>query len=159
MGGACENCKEVSNSKFVKVMAACFGVMLCHDSEFTGVNQALFDNADAKWIWPTGWYASSHTSNRRRKRDWWIHGLNNWVHDNYAGINIFVGYKGSQVYNNVLTHNTNNYPIGLATTAGDTPGTRGYISNNTVDCDGGGIPALGIGPYGGDSSIAGQLIV
>ncbi len=159
MGGACENCKEVSNSKFVKVMAACFGVMLCHDSEFTGVNQALFDNSTPSGYGPLGGMRPHTQAIEDENAIGGFTVYNNWVHDNYAGINIFVGYKGSQVYNNVLTHNTNNYPIGLATTAGDTPGTRGYISNNTVDCDGGGIPALGIGPYGGDSSIAGQLIV
>lgn len=158
MGGACENCKEVSNSKFVNVMAACFGVMLCHDSEFTGVNQALFDNSTPSGYAPLGGLRPHTQAIEDENAIGGFTVYNNWVHDNYAGINIFVGYKGSQVYNNVLSHNTNNNPIEMVSTGSDSSASRGYIYNNTVDCSGSGTPGIGMVPYSG-SSIAGTVSI
>ena len=87
MGGACENCQEVGNSKFVNVMAACFGVMLCHDSEFTGINQALFDTSVPSGYGPL---ASLRPHTQAIEDENAIGGFrvyNNWVHDTYARIN------------------------------------------------------------------------
>ncbi len=164
IGGACEDCREVSNSKFVADVAACFDVRLCHDSEFTGINQSIQDNPD-----PNGYglhdsppkYARKHSQAIEDENE--LGGFtvyNNWVHDNAPGLSISVGYKGSQVYNNVLTNNsTGPWPIEFATTGGDTSATRGYAYNNTVDCNGSGLPPTGLLVYNGITGIAGQLIL
>ncbi len=164
IGGACQNCREVSNTKFVADVAACFGVTLCHDSEFTGINQSIQDAADPNGhnlhdIGPK--FARKHSQAIEDENE--IGGYtvyNNWVHDNAAGIYISVGYKGSQVYNNVLNNNSGGpWPIEFATTGSDTSATRGYGFNNTVDCNGSGTPPTGLLVYNGHTGIAGQLIL
>src|SRR5262249_2095486 len=73
---------------------------------------------------------------------------NNLIHDNNAGVNIFVKYEGAQVYNNVMWNNVNNFPIRLCTYSGDNSSDVGYIYNNTVDLTGGTTTFVGQQPGG-----------
>ncbi len=158
LGGACENCREVSNSKFVKTSSACFGVTLCHDTEVSGVNQNIWYGTN-----PVGYGCDSlHAQHTQIVED--ENGIggftvyNMWIHDNPdPGLTIFVGYKGSQVYNNVLGNNGGPVPpIDVVTTGSDSSSSRGYVYNNTSDSTAAGVAAIAVVPYNG-SSLAGQV--
>ena len=113
-GGACETCGEVSKSKFVKTMGACFTTYSsCHDSQFTGISQSPVDDAV-----PTGFGMLRYPSIRPHTQiieedcpNLCVQGVsiyNNWIHDNSAGMTIAWDYS-AQIYNNVMSNNFNAY--------------------------------------------------
>jgi len=93
-GGACRDCTEVSGDTFTYTMAACFDVAVCHDSEFSHIDQGGIANYDgdihSQVIEDDGGGRSTV--------------YNNYVHDNPAAVIVDV-CPGSTVYNNVLANN------------------------------------------------------
>jgi hypothetical protein len=115
----------------------------CHDSEFHHITQlpsGNYCNASGSGChtqvieddYPCGGgYVSSNLV------------YNNLIHDNNAGVNIFVKYNTAKVFNNVMWRNTNNYAIRLCTYSGDSSSDAGFIYNNTIDLTGGNTTAIG----------------
>jgi hypothetical protein len=139
LGGAALNTLEVKNSKFINTMAGCFSAFnSCHDSEFTGITQVVWDDATK---FPGGLGAlRPHTQVIEGEacsfgeRD---HIYNNWIHDNpSAGVTIYVDQK-SFIYNNVLTNNSNGNILLTGTGCNGNASDVGYVLNNTVDCSNG----------------------
>ena len=116
IGGACENCGEVSGSKFVKTMAACFTVPSCHDSEFTGITQTILDATNPNGYAPLG---SVRPHTQVIENDFngqsTIHNVyNNFIHDNTnVGVTIYE-CDGTNIYNNVMFNNGGNPDILLS---------------------------------------------
>ncbi len=138
LGGACQNCAEVGNSKFVKTMAACFSAGSSHDNEFTGISQAPFDNPSPSGYAPMG-SSRPHTQVIEDNAE----GIgscggakiyNNLIHDNSAGVTMLICYN-NYVYNNVLWHNSN-IAIMLGPPVPTSASNAGHFYNNTVDCSG-----------------------
>ena len=137
-GGACENCRVVSNGTFINGWGTCFTVVSCHDNEMTGVTQA------------TGNCVGSSTCSANAKS---VHtqvveddlgsidGMlvyNNYIHDNPgAGVTIYVNYS-SRIFNNALRNNSNkNINIGHPGSGYTSLTNAGFVVNNTVDCSNG----------------------
>ncbi|MBU6231661.1 hypothetical protein KGP36_03250 [Patescibacteria group bacterium] len=142
-GGACKNCGEIKNSTFHDVWGACFTPLTsCHDNNLYNVYQGTPTSGSATSVAnllgvhtlviedtnPCGGSTSSGGSKI----------YNNWIHDNLAGVNIFVKFN-SFVYNNVLAHNGNNDGIRfcLPGSSYNTSSAVGYVYNNTIDCSNG----------------------
>ena len=144
LGGACENCGEVSNSKFVKTMAACFTVPNCHDSEFTGITQTVLDAANPSGYAPLG-SARPHTQviENDFNGQSTIHNVyNNFIHDNTnVGVTIYE-CDGTNIYNNVMFNNGGNPNILLSACSSLGSSAVANVYNNTVDCSNG-SPCLG----------------
>jgi hypothetical protein len=136
LGGACKNCWEVSDSKFVKTMAACFTTDSCHDSEFTGITQTILDANDPNGYAPLG-TCRPHTQIIEDDSGTLTSIIyNNWIHDNNApGVVIDVRYSSS-IYNNVISNNNTGNVAILNKPGGDSSSFVGYFVNNTVDCGG-----------------------
>lgn len=138
-GGACVNCRVVSNSTFRDGWAACFSLVSCHDNEMSGISQML-----ANCVGSSTCAANAHNVHTQVVEDDWgaIVGMevyNNYIHDNpNAGVTIYVNYT-SYVYNNVMKNNANGN-INFGEPGGDhsyPAGLTGYAVNNTVDCSNG----------------------
>jgi hypothetical protein len=155
MGGGCQNCAEVGKSKFVATMAACFSSGSCHDNEFTGIAQSVFDSSGSAGYAPMG-SMRPHTQIIEDDSE----GIgpcggaqiyNNWIHDNSAGVTLLVCYN-DVVYNNVLTNNSNTYIL-LGPPNPDHASNVGSFYNNTVDCGSTGSACWG----GGSTNFAGTI--
>jgi Bacterial Ig domain len=85
---------------------------------------------------------------------------NNYIHDNHAGVNIFVRYW-SDVYNNVMFNNQGNQQIRLCVPPnGDQPSDVGHVFNNVFDLNVG-TYSTAIGPttYGTHTTADGTIYI
>ena len=139
-GGACGNCGTYSNSTTHDTFAGCFTVASCHDSEFYNVSQKIADYCgDA-----SGRGGGACRPHSQVIEDdipvgsdggGWMKVYNNLIHDNPAGVTIYVPYN-SHIYNNVMWNNANS-SILLQHIAGDSSSASGEVYNNTIDCSNG----------------------
>lgn len=128
-GGGCVNCIEVRNSKLHDGWVGCFTVNSCHDNEFYHIYQNSLAIANLSH---TQVIEDDNPCNGPYMMSSLVY--NNVVHDNHAGVNIFVKYN-SIIYNNVMWNNTNNYQINLCTSSADSSSQVGYVVNNTLQCN------------------------
>jgi len=126
-GGGIKNFDEVKNSKIHDVMAGCFTVHSCHDSEFYNITtdvQSFDSNIHTQVIEndiPSGSASGGDLV------------YNNLIHNNApVGVTIYVPYN-SFIYNNVMWSN-GRADILLTFPSGDSSAKVGYVENNTIDC-------------------------
>lgn len=128
--GACENCIEVSNSTFTRVIAACFAVGRCHDSEFYNIDASASDplcNATGHGCHSQVIEADNNTPDAVYNN--FIHGVHN------IGVNIY-DCDNSQIYNNVMWDNDKNIMVGTGC-VGSSSSSVLSVYNNTIDCSNG----------------------
>lgn len=127
-GGACEECTEVSGSVFHDVSAACFDMILCHDSEFYNIDAVGIYNYD-------GGVNGLHTQAIEDDGGNTSTDYNNYIHDSLnTGIMVLI-CAGSSFFNNVMSNTrTGQYPLFIDTNCSfNTSSATQQIYNNTID--------------------------
>lgn len=125
-GGACVGCYEVSGDTFSYTMAACFDVLLCHDSEFSHVDAGLIELYDS----------SIHSQVIEDDGAGNSTVYNNYIHDNPAAVTMLL-CPGSPFFNNVVSNSTNQPPLRIDADfcyATSPASATENVYNNTFDC-------------------------
>jgi len=130
-GGGVSFAGEGKDSKIHDGWNGCTTTASCHDNDFYGIEQNSLagDVGVHSQVIEDNEPCPTTPGNKMAV-------YNNVIHDNRAGVNIFVRYF-ADVYNNVMWNNTNNNQIRLCVPDSDNASSVGHVFNNTMDVAGG----------------------